>query len=78
MEHPKSLNQGAQIAIVKKDSKPVLAEDRKILDPELDAMIGAKLRSYYDHLLSEPVPDRILELLAQLDRKDSTSSPRQE
>lgn len=45
------------------------------LDPQLDAMIGSKLRSYYDSLLSEPVPDRIVELLMQLDAKENSSSP---
>lgn len=40
------------------------------LDPRLEAMIGAKLRSFYDTLASEPVPDRILELLTQLDAKE--------
>ena len=39
-------------------------------------MIGAKLRGYYDGLVAEPVPDRILELIAKLDareRRDATS-----
>jgi hypothetical protein len=40
------------------------------LDPKVEAMIGAKLRSYYDTLMSEPVPDRIVELLRQLDAKE--------
>ena len=40
------------------------------LDPEGEAMSGAKLRSYYESLMAEPVPDRIVELLAQLDAKE--------
>lgn len=59
---------------VEKDKKSVQVEETKILDPQLDAIIGARLRSYYDTLLSEPVPDRILELLSQLDAKDKTKN----
>lgn len=55
---------------MKKDKKSVNVEESKLLDPKLDAIIGDRLRSYYDTLLSEPVPDRILELLSQLDAKD--------
>lgn len=55
---------------MKKDKKPVIVGESKVLDPQLDAIIGARLRSYYDTLLSEPVPDRILDLLLQLDAKD--------
>jgi len=50
----------------------------KPLDPQLDALIGAKLRSYYDALVNEPVPDRIVELLIQLEAKDKPSSSGQE
>lgn len=31
--------------------------------------IGRKLRDFYDETLSEPVPDRFVELLRQLDEK---------
>lgn len=45
------------------------------LDPRIDALIGSKLRSYYDDLMQQPVPDRILDLLAQLDAKEKSSGP---
>ncbi len=66
----RNIERGCEITNVKKDKKPVNVEEAKVLDPQLDAIIGARLRSYYDNLLSEPVPDRILELLMQLDAKD--------
>jgi hypothetical protein len=43
--------------------------DEPKLDARLQAEIGAKLRSYYVDLVSEPVPQRFADLLAQLDRK---------
>ncbi|MCA0400241.1 MAG: hypothetical protein LCH38_05430 [Proteobacteria bacterium] len=51
--------------------------DREVatLDPNLDAMIGAKLRTYFDTLASEPVPDRIIELLTKLDAKERNNPP---
>jgi hypothetical protein len=47
----------------------------RTLDPKIEAMIGAKLRSYYDSLMSEAVPDRIVELLMQLDAKERAKQP---
>jgi|APMI01.1.fsa_nt_gi hypothetical protein len=60
----------------KPDAPPSEHPPRK-LDPKVDAMIGAKLRGYYDGLVAEPVPDRILELIAKLDareRRDAASA----
>ncbi len=71
----RNIERGCEITNVKKDKKPVHVEEAKVLDPQLDAIIGARLRSYYDNLLSEPVPDRILELLMQLDAKDKRKKP---
>jgi hypothetical protein len=35
----------------------------------IDRAIGAKLRALYDEVAREPVPDRFVELLKQLDEK---------
>ncbi len=37
------------------------------LEPELQAFIGRQLQATYDEVLNEPVPDRFLELLRQLE-----------
>ena len=37
------------------------------LDERLQAHIGSQLKSMYDAYLSEPIPDRIVELLEKLD-----------
>jgi len=44
------------------------------LEPELQAFIGRQLRAAYDEVLNEPVPDRFLELLSQLEQ-DGASKP---
>jgi hypothetical protein len=46
-------------------SKPVK------LGPDLQAHIGRQLRSMYDEVLKEPVPDRLRELLQQFEQKTS-------
>ncbi|WP_134495469.1 NepR family anti-sigma factor [Microvirga pakistanensis] len=35
--------------------------------------LGEQLQAYYAKLMSEPVPDRFVQLLAQLDAKESRS-----
>ena len=39
------------------------------LDGDVEAHIGGRLRAMYDSVLREPVPDRFLDLLRQLDTK---------
>jgi hypothetical protein len=43
------------------------------LDTDLQAQIGRQLRAIYDGVLAQPVPDRFLELLDQLDNGDSAA-----
>lgn len=37
------------------------------LDPRVQGEIGRQLRAVYDDIISEPIPDRFLELLQQLE-----------
>lgn len=39
------------------------------LDGDVEAHIGGRLRAMYDSVLREPVPDRFMDLLRQLDTK---------
>jgi hypothetical protein len=39
------------------------------LEPELQAHIGRQLRAMYNEVVNEPVPDRLLRLLKELERK---------
>jgi len=42
-------------------------------DPGKQDWIGANLRKVYDEALNEPVPDRFLALLKQIDQKERGS-----
>lgn len=41
------------------------------IDSELQAHIGRHLKASYDDILSQDVPDRFLDLLSQLEAKES-------
>lgn len=45
--------------------------DTTAVKPEMQGRLGDKLKEVYADVLSEPVPDRFLDLLAQLDAKSS-------
>lgn len=40
------------------------------LDTDVQAHIGRQLKAGYVDILNQPVPDRFLELLAELDRRE--------
>ena len=43
----------------------------KMADSSVQRAIGNRLRAYYDGVAKEPIPDRFIELLKQLDAKGS-------
>ena len=65
-----------------KDRKPMLShayraaatrKDRRRsgqVGDDVQAHIGDRLKALYDDVLSEPVPDRFLDLLSQLERRE--------
>ena len=60
----------------KTDLKESLIESRRSVaalsgKPPVYDMIGRRLRDYFDEVPKQPVPDRFLELLNQLDSKTS-------
>lgn len=55
------------------------AGDVPLVDPVVDRMIGEKLRTYFDSLLEEKVPGRIVELIVALgerERHDAGEDPK--
>ncbi len=44
--------------------------------PEVSDLIGQRLRNYYNTVAEQPVPDRFLDLLSQLEAASSTKKPR--
>jgi len=55
------------------DDRPTGEEAR--LAPNAQANIGSLLRAMYDSALHEPVPDRFLELLRQMEAKAERPKP---
>jgi hypothetical protein len=43
--------------------------------PEIYDLIGQRLRNFYDEIAQQPVPDRFVELLNQLEAKSSQKKP---
>ena len=41
-----------------------------ILDPKVQESIGRALKAHYDDIVNEPVPDKFLMLLAQLEASE--------
>ena len=54
--------------------EPILPDEQTWEDVTLDeatqAMIGRRLRDVYDAIVHEPVPDSLLQLLDELERKE--------
>ena len=44
--------------------------------PEVTDLIGQRLRKYYDDVTNQPVPDRFLNLLDQLEEASSSKKPK--
>jgi hypothetical protein len=44
------------------------------IDQDIQARIGRQLRSAYDEVVNEPIPERFLRLLVELERKRSGSA----
>lgn len=45
-------------------------ENDTVLDSKIQAAIGQSLKTYYDDLVSAPMPDRFMVLLAELSAKE--------
>ncbi|WP_417582766.1 NepR family anti-sigma factor [Pelagibacterium sp.] len=56
------------------DSKEPQGETKPNLGADSQAFIGLKLREFYDDVVAEPVPDRLLELLGKLGDDDKPKS----
>lgn len=48
------------------------AEAEVVLDPKVQESIGRSLKAHYDDLISAPIPDRFLVLLAQLEASENS------
>jgi Anti-sigma factor NepR len=44
--------------------------------PQVSDLIGQRLRNYYEEVANEPIPDRFMDLLNQLDAAGSAKKPK--
>jgi hypothetical protein len=65
----------AAIQNKKKTEKKTEKMDQTPAQPEIHDLIGQRLRSFYDEVAKQPVPDRFVELLNQLEAKSSSKKP---
>jgi hypothetical protein len=56
----------------KKTEKKIEKMNQSPAQPEIHDLIGQRLRSFYDEVATQPVPDRFVELLNQLEAKSSS------
>ncbi|EFL87756.1 NepR family anti-sigma factor [Ahrensia sp. R2A130] len=47
-------------------------EPKPVLEAKVQAELGKKLQQVYSDVISEPVPDRFLDLLQELENSSST------
>ena len=66
VEDKKNRDKAAKPAKKSNDMMPVAAR------PEVSDLIAHRLRKYYDAVAAQPVPDRFLDLLSQLDAASSS------
>ena len=70
MVHPdKSKNSGGD-NMESHDRTAETGADDHILDPRIQDAIGRSLKAHFDDLISSPIPDKFLVLLAELEEKE--------
>ena len=50
-------------------------DDGAELDPKVQDALGQALKAHYDDLISSPIPDRFLALLAELEIREQQDGP---
>ncbi|KMO32598.1 hypothetical protein VQ02_23045 [Methylobacterium variabile] len=50
------------------EDDPVAGPEQPALDRNVQGRIGSHLRAMYDELMQQPIPDRFVDLLAELER----------
>jgi hypothetical protein len=58
-----------------KTEKKIQKMNHAPAQPEIYDLIGQRLRSFYDEVALQPVPDRFVDLLNQLEAKSSHKKP---
>ena len=68
-KEPKGRDTGAMdTGAMENEARSIPAAEGVKVDPRIQNEIGKHLRAIYDPVLNEPVPDRFMELLKELER----------
>lgn len=61
------------------DKATIVNENERMIKtsakPQVSDLIGQRLRNYYEEVANEPIPDRFMELLNQLDAASAAKKP---
>jgi Anti-sigma factor NepR len=60
---------------VKNKAKTMNGYQQSTAAPAIQDMLGAKLKAYYGEIVSEPIPDRLMALMAELEAQSATKTP---
>jgi hypothetical protein len=67
---PADVSPDTNIANMVSDGIPPADVEPAMVDRGMQAQLGQQLRALFDHVAGEPVPDRLLKLLAELESKE--------
>ena len=56
------------------EDDPVAGPEQPFLDRTVQGRIGSHLRAMYDELMQQPIPDRFVDLIAELERSSGNSA----
>lgn len=57
---------------------PAAGPEQPALDRNVQGRIGSHLRAMYDELMQQPIPDRFVDLIAELERSAARETPEAE
>ncbi len=57
------------------EDDPVAGPEQPALDRNVQGRIGSHLRAMYDELMQQPIPDRFIDLIAELERSTGQAPP---
>lgn len=61
------------------DKATIVNENERMIKtsakPQVSDLIGQRLRNYYEEVANEPIPDRFMDLLNQLDAASAAKKP---
>lgn len=70
-EKPDDRHLAANNLKTKTKAKPMIGLHQRPAAPAIQDVLGAKLKAYYGEVVSEPIPDRLMALMAELEAQSA-------